>query len=217
MTRSNRHLHIDGYDELEDKIVVYKRIGFYEFKEYSNYCDETYKFILDEIIWGETKINLEEKQVKKYEEEEDFVHVYYTDGTKNKVRNFLNETTKEEFIERLDTILINQLKEDILNYELKKEEGPRKTTQKIGAIVGMAACLLIFPLSSIDTIIEVMNELKKKKKSIRIKKLYLANKEKLEQPIQIVKNKECITTKVTPMNLNDFSYKSLKKAIKTNR
>lgn len=236
MVRSNRHLHIEGYDELEDRIQVYKRIGHHKFKEEfkgTKEENEDFKCMLDEAIWMDIKENLKEKKVERYEAQEKFIHIYYTDKTENKVRN-LEETKKNELIQELDSILVNQLKVKVADYVVRKERQklnpystlhpllqlPFQVVDKIIDVLSVsviAAFFLIHPLSTMEEISEAVKKNKKEKNDIRLTKLYLANTEILEQPIQIVKNKECITTKVTPNNLEEFSYKSLKKAIRNNR
>lgn len=166
------------------------------------------------------------KYIKNYEVIDDCILIHYQYGASKIIKN-LSKKEKEVYETVLSDILIEQMKEKVNSYEEMKQRQKRSQYDKdlpkwiqipgniltdalcVMAVVGMT---LIHPASSIEILREESKKARETRKDIRITKLYLDNIERLEKPVRICEQE----IKITPNNIENFSYKQLKKAIKQN-
>lgn len=166
------------------------------------------------------------KYIKNYEVIGDSILIHYQYGA-SKIIKKLSEEEKKVYETVLSNVLVEQMKEKVNSYEEMKQRQKISQYDKdlpkwiqvpgnlltnalcVAAIVGMT---LIHPASSIEILREESKKARETRKDIRITKLYLDNIERLEKPVCICDQE----VQITPNNIENFSYKQLKKAIKQN-
>lgn len=213
MVRSQKYVpDILKYEWIDNDLIIYYANGKIEKQENldalgKELFEEYYKDAIKKSILK----SIQNNGLVHYEFKEENLNLFYSDGT---VKTYENIDEQENYEQLIQENMLKQIKQNVEAYEQKKIAIKRNSLMDILFLPTDLFISIAFGCMFPKLAIENIKETKQEKETYHINKLYLDNLDIFENEVTLTnKAKKMVTTKVNPNNIQDFSYKSLKKVI----